>query len=149
MDENISERIRKETEYKCLDCGSEMKYTGGLLWNEALTKCFYRFKCPNCGSAFDHRLTRDEEEESKKRAQERNAQEAKGKKKEIFSPFLLLTPKTTTLVMLAGVIFFSGLCLLSEYTQGRGEAWILPTIVCAFGLVFMLIKNGERGENKK
>ena len=131
------------TEYKCLDCGNEMEYEGGLLWNESLTKCFYGFKCPNCGSGFMHRLTKEEEDELTQRA----AKE-KEKKKEIFSPSSLLTPKITTLVMLAGVIFFSILCLLSEYTQGRGEVWILPIVVCAFGLVFMLIKNrgGEKHE---
>ena len=124
------------TEYKCLDCGDEMKYEGGLFWNEALTKCFWKLKCPNCGSMFCHRLTKEEEESTKKQASER-----KENKKEIFSSSSLFTPKITMFAMFAGVIFFSILCVLSEYVQGRGEVWILPIVVCAFGLIFMLIKN--------
>ena len=131
------------SEYKCLDCGSEMGYEGGLLWNAALTECFYGFKCPNCGSSFNHRLTKEEEDELTQRALKE-----KENKKEIFSPSSLLTPKITTLVMFAGVIFFSVLWILSEYTQGRGEAWILPIIICAFGLVFMLIKKYKEANKK-
>lgn len=103
------------------------------------------YECPDCGSGFDHRLTREEEEESKKRAQEMNKNKEKENEMETFSLSSLLTPKTTTLIAATGVIFFSILCVLSEYAQGRGEAWILPIVICAFGLVFMLINNRKRG----
>ena len=52
-------------EYTCLDCGNEMKNEGGLFWNSALTECFYKFKCINCGSIFEHRLTKEEDDELK------------------------------------------------------------------------------------
>ena len=136
--------MEDRTMYKCLDCGNEMKYEGGLLWNATLTECFYGFKCPNCGSSFYHRLTKEEEEELTQRAAKEKENE-----KEILSPLSFFTPKITTLVMLAGIFFFSILCILSEYTQGRGEAWILPIVICTFGLVFMLINNRKRGANKK
>lgn len=57
--------------YKCLDCGDKMEYEGGLFWNEALTKCFWKLKCPNCGSTFCHRLTKEEEDELKERGKQR------------------------------------------------------------------------------
>lgn len=129
------------TDYKCLDCGNEMEYEGGLFWNAALTKCFWKLKCPNCGSTFCHRLTKEEEDESTRRA-------LKEKEKEIVSPTSLFTPKITMLAMLAGVIWFSVLCVISEYTTGRGAVWVLPIILCIVGLVFMLIKNRKRGANK-
>ena len=59
------------TEYKCLDCGSDMQYEGGLYWNITLTECFYIFKCTSCGSKFEHRLTKEEEDELKERGRQR------------------------------------------------------------------------------
>ena len=59
------------SEYKCLDCGSEMGYEGGLFWNGTITECFFGYKCVNCGSRFEHRLSKEEEEELKKQAEER------------------------------------------------------------------------------
>ena len=57
--------------YKCLDCGSDMEYEGGLIWNSILTKCYYKFKCLNCGSKFEHRLTMEEEKELTERGKQR------------------------------------------------------------------------------
>lgn len=54
------------TEYKCLDCGNEMEYEGGLFWNAAITECFLGYKCVNCGSRFEHRLLKEEEEERRR-----------------------------------------------------------------------------------
>ena len=49
--------------YKCLDCGSDMLCEKLPLWNEKETKWYYVFKCSSCGSEFNHRLTKEEEEE--------------------------------------------------------------------------------------
>jgi len=71
------------TEYNCLDCGNEMEYEGGLFWNNTMTECFYGYKCVNCGSRFEHRLSKEEEEELKKQAEERRRinLESRGKRK--------------------------------------------------------------------
>lgn len=74
------------TEYTCLDCGNEMEREGGLMWNEALTECFYKFKCPNCGSGFEHRLTKEEEDELKQRGKQRKIKCAICGRKDLLLP---------------------------------------------------------------
>jgi len=141
------------TEYKCLDCGNKMEYEGGLLWNASLTECFYGFKCPNCGSSFNHRLTKEEEDESMewaKREKEENIKtKQKENEKETFSLLSLFTPKITMFILFCVMWFSMIFFIAAEYTQGRGEVWITPIVLSTAGLVFMLMKNRKRGENKE
>lgn len=61
----------KDENCRCSDCSSVMESSGGLFWNSTLTECFWKYKCPGCGSEFSHRLTKEEEEESKRRGRAR------------------------------------------------------------------------------
>ena len=76
------------TEYKCLDCGSDMQYECGLIWNSTLTDCFYKFKCSSCGSKFEHRLTKEEEDELKERGKQRKIECAICGRTDLMLPYL-------------------------------------------------------------
>ena len=58
--------------------------------------------------------------------------------------------RITTLVMLVGVMCFTMLSAVSEYTQGRGYVWIIPTVLSITGLICILyigLKKKKRNNN--